>query len=205
MEAFRVLKDCERQESLTPGRASATKCQPRVGLIFRKPMARDARDVNDLVAACPPLDTNSLYCNLLQCTHFADTCLLAEQDGDIKGWISSYRPPDDPTAIFVWQIAVHESHRGRGLGVDLLQRLLCLPGASRASHLKATVTPSNRASRAFFTRFARQQGLELDTRPWFDTVVHFGGRHESETLFSIGPLHPASLPPTTNPTERINQ
>jgi L-2,4-diaminobutyric acid acetyltransferase len=195
------LKDCERHQSRA-GRAPGSR--PGTGIIFRKPVARDARDVNDLVAACPPLDSNSLYCNLLQCTHFADTCLVAEQDGAVKGWISGYRPPDDPAAIFVWQIAVHEGLRGRGLGIDLLQRILCLPGASGASHLKASVTPSNRASRALFTRFAILEGLELDTRSWLDTVVHFGGRHESETLFSIGPLRPAPRLPAANPTERIN-
>src|SRR3546814_16914023 len=40
---------------------------------FRNPVAEDAQAIHDLIAACPPLDTNSLYCNLLQCTHFAET------------------------------------------------------------------------------------------------------------------------------------
>src|SRR3546814_20772399 len=66
--------------------------------------------------ALPILDTNSLYCNLLQCTHFAETCVLAERDGEISGWISGYRLVHDPEAMFVWQVAVHERARGRGLG-----------------------------------------------------------------------------------------
>src|SRR3546814_9922998 len=56
---------------------------------FRNPVAEDAQAIHDLIAACPPLDTNSLYCNLLQCTHFAETCVLAERDGEISGWIRS--------------------------------------------------------------------------------------------------------------------
>src|SRR3546814_7090005 len=51
---------------------------------FRNPVAEDAQAIHDLIAACPPLDTNSLYCNLLQCTHFAETCVLAERDGEIS-------------------------------------------------------------------------------------------------------------------------
>ncbi len=187
------MRHSRREHDTTTDCAAAGPAPHRDALNFRQPTARDARDINDLIAASPPLDTNSLYCNLIQCTHFADTCLLAEQDGVIKGWVSAHRPTNEPATIFVWQIAVHESARGRGLGLDLLQRLLHRPGVAGVSHLKSTVTPSNHASRALFTRFAKEQGLDLDTRPWFDSVVHFGGRHESETLFSIGPL-PRSAP-----------
>lgn len=173
------------------------------GALFRNPTAGDAREINILVAACPPLDTNSLYCNLLQCTHFADTCLLAEQGGEIKGWISAYRPANDPDAIFVWQVAVRETARGQGLGLELLRRLLRLRAVRGVSYLKSTVTPSNLTSRALFTSFAAKSGLDLDTRLWFDTNVHFGGQHESELLFSIGPLQkPAADAP---PTERIDR
>jgi L-2,4-diaminobutyric acid acetyltransferase len=174
----------------TPLRAISSKA-----FTFRTPIAQDARDVNDLVAASPPLDTNSLYCNLLQCTHFADTCLLAEQSGALRGWVSAYRPPNDLDAIFVWQVAVHDSARGRGLGARLLEGVLALPSAAGVTHLKTTITPSNQISRAMFTRFARQRGLALETRPWFDRIVHFGGQHESEELVSIGPLPAASFAP----------
>jgi len=169
-------------------RSALKSAAPEKAFYFRNPVAQDACKVNDLVAASRPLDVNSLYCNLLQCTHFAQTCLLAEQDGEIRGWVSGYRPADDPTTLFVWQVAVHECARGRGLGIDLLQRFVRLPAAAGASHLKTTITPSNHASRALFTRFAEKEGLSLETRLWFDTVVHFAGRHESEILYSIGSL-----------------
>merc|ERR1712169_161542 len=39
---------------------------------FRKPVSTDGSDVFALVERCKPLDVNSMYCNLLQCSHFAD-------------------------------------------------------------------------------------------------------------------------------------
>src|SRR3546814_13244218 len=63
---------------------------------FRMPKAEDGAAISKLIAACPPLDRNSAYCNLLQCSHFADTCIVAERDGYIAGWISGYRPPSEP-------------------------------------------------------------------------------------------------------------
>ena len=158
--------------------------------IFRSPVAGDGRMIHELIAGSPPLDPNSLYCNLLQCTHFADTCIVAERAGRVDGWISGYRPPSEPDAMFIWQVAVHERARGCGLAVKMLNRLFHQPAVADASRLLTTVTPSNQVSRKMFARFAKMHGAELATIPWFDRDRHFGGSHESEELISIAPLPP---------------
>ncbi|MBL8628031.1 MAG: GNAT family N-acetyltransferase, partial [Rhodospirillaceae bacterium] len=117
-----------------------------------------------------------------------DMSVVAERDGQIQGWVSGYRLPNEPGTIFVWQIVVHKEARGDGVGIALLNALLALPAAADVTRLKTTITPANHASRALFKRFAQQRGLEAVKRPWFDSVAHFGCRHESETMFSIGPL-----------------
>lgn len=142
----------------------------------------------ELIAACAPLDPNSLYCNLLQCTHFAATSIKAERDGALDGWISGYRLPGEPSTLFVWQVAVHERARGHGLGVAMLEALVGRSTLVDATRLETTVTPSNDASRRMFAKFARNRGATLDVCPWFDREKHFGGSHESEELISIGPL-----------------
>src|SRR5690606_1536308 len=108
--------DDKRAPESAPERSATLK--------FRPPRAMDAARVHGLVAACPPLDRNSMYCNLLQCTHFADTCILAEEGDRLLGWISAYRPPAEPSTLFVWQVAVHTDARGTGLGGKLLMALL---------------------------------------------------------------------------------
>src|SRR3546814_8406802 len=95
--------------------------------------------------------------------------------------------------MFVWQVAVHERARGRGLGVAMLNALFQFPAVFDAVRLVTTVTPSNRGSRKMFANFARQQGLDLEIRPCFDRERHLGGAHESEELISIDPLDTARL------------
>jgi L-2,4-diaminobutyric acid acetyltransferase len=148
----------------------------------------DGARVHDLVAACPPLDRNSMYCNLLQCTDFADTCILAEQDGELVGWISGYRPPAEPSTLFVWQVAVHESTRGTGLAGKLLMALLDRPSEQPIRYLKTTVTPDNDASRALFRSIARRSDAPMREQSGFDRHTHFRGRHDSERLIVIGPI-----------------
>src|SRR3546814_19269512 len=90
-------------------------------LRFRRPIAADGPAITALIAACPPLDRNSRYCNLLQCEHFTDHCVIAEKAGRIVGWVSGYRPPSDPAAFFVWQVAVSRSEE-RGVGKECVSR-----------------------------------------------------------------------------------
>jgi L-2,4-diaminobutyric acid acetyltransferase len=72
---------------------------------LREPTSEDGAAVWQLIKDCAPLDRNSLYCNLLQCDHFASTCVAAELDGDIVGWVSGYIVPDSPDTLFIWQVA----------------------------------------------------------------------------------------------------
>ncbi len=149
------------------------------------PRPTDGPAITRLIADCPPLDVNSAYCNLLQCAHFADTCVAAIEDGLLKGWISGYRPPSDPGQIFVWQVAVHPEARGRGLGARMLGELVSRPWVSDARALTATITAANAGSWALFAAFARRRGLKLTASLRFQADVHFQGSHDSEWEISI--------------------
>jgi len=152
------------------------------------PTASDGPAITALIAACPPLDTNSAYCNLLQCTDFADSCIVAERDGEIVGWISGYRPPARPNELFVWQVAVSAKARGLGLGSRMLDALVGRSALQPVERLTTTVTADNKASWALFEAFAQRHGATLDRTPRFDRTDHFGGAHDTEWQASIGPL-----------------
>lgn len=158
------------------------------GLNMRSPVAEDGPAITALIAACPPLDPNSAYCNLLQCSDFADTCIVAEKDGRIVGWISGYRPPSHPERIFVWQVAVDSSARGIGLGGRMLDELLSRPAVRGATTLTTTITEENPASWGLFTAFARRHDAELTRSERFKRDAHFAGAHDTEWQASISPL-----------------
>lgn len=164
------------------------------GVRIRRPEAVDGLAVHDLVARCAPLDQNSLYANLLQCTHFAETCALAEADGEAVGWVGGYLIPDAPQALFVWQVAVAEAARGRGLAAALILDILGRPGCRRVRHVHTTVTEANAASWRMFGALADALGAPSDRAPLFERDRHFGGAHATEFLLRIGPFDPARAP-----------
>lgn len=148
--------------------------------------------MNRLIAQCKPLDPNSLYCNLLQCTHFADTCAIAHQDNETLGFLSAYIPPGQPNTIFVWQVAVSEKARGQGLGKRLIREVLMRPACREVAFLEASITESNRASWNLFLSIAADYGCGHEKKTLFERNQHFGGMHETETLLRIGPFRAGS-------------
>ena len=154
---------------------------------LRHPVLEDGKAVHDLITRCPPLDVNSSYNYFLLCSHFRDTCLVAEANGQIVGFLSAYRIPSRPETLFVWQIAVDEKARGLGLAGRLLEQLTQGPSCAGVRHLETTVSPSNLASRRVFARFAEQhQAATRETS--FLEAHHFGvEQHEEERLIHIGP------------------
>ncbi|SNS32287.1 diaminobutyrate acetyltransferase [Sphingopyxis indica] len=157
-------------------------------LTLRKPRVTDGPAVTALIAACPPLDRNSAYCNLVQCTHFADHCVVAERDGQVVGWVSGHRPPSNPDDFFVWQVAVSSAARGQRLASRMIDHLLGRPEQAGVTHLITTVTDDNAASWALFNGLARDWNAPLERSTLFERDAHFAGAHDTEYQARIGPL-----------------
>ena len=169
-----------------------TETPLKPALRLRKPDATDGAGIWELVRACKPLDENSMYCNLVQADHFRDTCVLAELDGEIAGWISGHMIPAR-NELFVWQVAVSPKARGLGLGKQMLLELVNRDECEDATSLKTTITRDNEASWALFRSFANQIGGALDDAPHFERDTHFDGRHATEHMVTIDLPQPAPL------------
>lgn len=158
------------------------------GLVFREPEITDGSAVHALIRACPPLDVNSVYNYLLLCAHHARTCVVVEKDGEVAAYVSGYIKPDDPEVFFVWQVAVGEAARGRGVGKRMLHHLVERPHCQGIRYMETTITPDNQASWALFRSFARDRDAKCEDRVLFSSE-HFGADgHEPEHVLRIGPF-----------------
>lgn len=155
-------------------------------LAFRTPRPEDGSDIWQLIQDCGPLDENSMYCNLLQCDHFSDTCVVAEFEGEIAGWVSAYVLPSEPDTLFVWQVAVHEKARGMGVAKRMLTHLLERDCCADVTKLKTTITKDNDASWALFNAFADRMDAPLEYDAHYERHDHFDGKHDTEYMVTIG-------------------
>ncbi|APZ95444.1 diaminobutyrate acetyltransferase [Fuerstiella marisgermanici] len=162
-------------------------------LRLRPPSVEDAASIWRIVNESGVLDRNSSYLYLLMCRDFARTCLVAESDGEVVGFVIGYRPPDRPHVLFVWQIAVAPAAQGQGLGLRLLTDLVrrC-NGDEFPEYVDATIAPSNTASRRLFQALATTFDTQLTEASGFAESDFPPGDHEAEPVIRIGPLSQAS-------------
>ena len=164
---------------MAPATASTDRC-----LAFRPARTADG-PILWALAKANELDENSPYAYLLWSEYFRDTTVVAIDEGDVPvGFVTGFRRPDEPDTVFVWQIGVDAGHRRRGIAGMLLDELVEQCGAT---HLEATVTPSNAASETLFRRFGARHGAPVTTDELFGEEL-FPPGHEAEIRFRIGPL-----------------
>jgi L-2,4-diaminobutyric acid acetyltransferase len=156
--------------------------------LLSMPVSQDGDAVNQLIGRCAPLDENSVYCNLLQCDHFAGSSVIAKKEADVVGFVSGYRVPSRQETLFIWQVAVDSDERGTGLASKMLESLLSRPSLKGITSIETTITEDNSASWALFTRLARHLGAPLEKFQYYSTDTHFNKKHDTEWLAHIGPF-----------------
>lgn len=168
---------------------SSLEAQHALGsIVYRKPSLSEGKDIHCLVGDCRPLDVNSEYAYMILCAHFADTCVVAEAQGRVVGFVSAYRKPTDPDVLFVWQVAVSSRVRGCGVASRMLREVLSRPGCSSVTAIETTIGPSNRASWALFESLAKRLGAAMSRESFFQEEDFGDDGHEAEVLLRIGPI-----------------
>jgi len=162
-----------------------TKVENRI--LLRKPGEKDGAAMWRLVQDSGVLDPNSAYAYLMYCKYFADTCVIAECDGEAVGFLTAFRPPTAPDTVFIWQIGVSKKHRGKGVGSQMIRELLQSAGCTGVRYLEATVSPSNVPSAALFRKTAKMLNTCCEVAECFPAEL-FPKEHEAEWTYRIGPI-----------------
>ena len=166
---------------------SPVRAHPNIGeeLTIGHPEVSEGVACWRIAEATGVLDVNSRYAYLLWCRDFAATSVVARHRGDVIGFVTGFRRPEEPSTLVVWQVGVDAAARGRGVAAAMLDALFDrVPGVD---HLEATVTPDNTASIALFNRFAERRGAPAHHGELFGAEL-LGDGHAPEILFRIGPV-----------------
>lgn len=159
------------------------------GTGIRAPSYGDGALLWEITRQAGTLDLNSPYTYLMQCRNFQNTCAVAEVYGRPAGFVTAHRQPNRLDVLFVWQVAVLPEFRGLGIARRLLDEILSRDANAGVRVVEATVSPSNAASRALFTAFAKAKGATLTVQTGFKTGDFPAGQaHEPEELYVISPV-----------------
>lgn len=157
------------------------------------PTVADGADIWRVAKASSELDLNSSYMYLLFARDFAETSRIAIIEGELVGFVLAYRRAEAPETLFVWQVAVDEDHRGKGIARSMLDELIQSTANDELPirTLETTVTDDNVDSQRLFARLADRWDADLRISTLFDSK-HFPDEHDAERVHVISPLDPST-------------
>jgi predicted GNAT superfamily acetyltransferase len=83
--------------------------------------------------------------------HFHDTSLVAEQDGQLAGFLVGFMSPSNPEGAYIHFVAVNPRFRGNGLARRLYETFFDRAKAEGRHVVRAVTASHNSASIAFHT------------------------------------------------------
>jgi L-2,4-diaminobutyric acid acetyltransferase len=184
--SLQTLSTATIERSATENLSATSRSTPGTRVVLRAPRVGDGADLWRIAKDSRVLDTNSSYAYVLWCRDFPATSVVAEVGGEVVGFVIGYVRPQAPHTVFVWQVAVDRSQRGRGIGAAMLDKLLDTVAAADVTVLETTISPDNAGSIAMFAAVARRRDARMTKRPLFEPGV-FPDSHAAEDLYRIAP------------------
>jgi L-2,4-diaminobutyric acid acetyltransferase len=153
---------------------------------LNKPRRGDGPAMRAIARDTGVLSVNSAYYYAMMARCFSDTCLVARSGEQVCGYIAALFLPAQPETLFVWQIGVSRAAQGKGIGKQMLIRLI---ERARPTFLEATIALDNQASLRAFQAAARQMAADatFSDKPFF-TQSDMGSADAPEHLMRIGPI-----------------
>lgn len=115
--------------------------------------------------------------------HFRETSFVAEDQGELVGFLSGFLSQTFPDEAYIHFVGVHPAYRQAGLARQLYERFFDAARAGGRSVVRCVTAPVNRISVAFHTRlgFAIEPGDALEN----GVPVHtdYDGHGGSRVLF----------------------
>lgn len=166
---------------------SATATPVLEGISLEQPSKEDGQGMWNL-AKKTSLDLNSAYKYIMMAEYFSETCVVAKENDEVVGFITGFIQPEHPEVVFVWQVGVDSSQRGKGVAYKMLAELVRRESAKDVKYVEATITKDNVASQSLFKKLAKERDTSFEIRETFPADV-FPEDGEAEYTYRIGPFH----------------
>ena len=113
---------------------------------IRRVKEEDFFEIMNLASKCNPIpiERDSIY--HLFTRYFADTCLVAEKDNKIVGYILGFFSQQDKTVAYIHNICVSPDFRRKKIGSSLYQKFFQNMKKKKCQRVFLIINPVNRLS-----------------------------------------------------------
>jgi ribosomal protein S18 acetylase RimI-like enzyme len=106
--------------------------------------------------------------------HFRETSFVAEEDGELVGFLAGFLSQTYPDEAYIHFVGVQPDRRGAGLARELYERFFAVAREHGRSLVRCVTAPANEGS----IRFHERLGFEVDR-----IAEDYDGSGESRVLF----------------------
>ena len=110
------------------------------------------KEISSLVAECEGLVAHDNHFYKIILNYFGNSSFIAIDDNRVLGWVFGFKSQFDPNIFFLWQLGVHPKVRRRGVGLQLIERLIEVARGLGSTKMRSTVIRENVASRDLFEK-----------------------------------------------------
>jgi L-2,4-diaminobutyric acid acetyltransferase len=121
-------------------------------IIIRKVREDEFLKVYNFVSHCKPLENYAEHFYKIMFRYFGNSCLVAEFNDEIVGFVMGFRSRVNNKTFFLWQIGVFSYYRGKEIGRILLEEFEKVAKKLGCKRIELTVDPNNLASQKLFEK-----------------------------------------------------
>lgn len=115
--------------------------------------------------------------------HFADTSFIAEENGEIIGFLIGFLSQTDEDAAYIHFVGVEPNHRQRQIGKSLYHEFFTVIEMHGRKNIQAVTSPVNKVSIAYHTKMGfniKNGDKEIDGISVFSD---YDGKNQDRVLF----------------------
>ena len=153
-------------------------------ITVRNACAADSPLLRALAAACGTLDVHTPYTYWVACQYHGSSIFILEDAGEPIGYIMAL---DNPDCVFLWQIGILASYRGKGLSQRLYTQVMNYAAAA-GKKVQVTIAPDNKASFGALESYCRSHSLEIHTEQTLFLTDRIDPEfRETEVIYTVYP------------------
>ncbi len=117
---------------------------------IRKASVEDFLKLHDLIGKIEGIVQHPTHFYKIMINNFGNSIIIAEESGELTGFLLGFVSQTDPDEFFIWQLGVDPAFRGRKIAKRIMQATIDSAADHKCKRITATVETTNKASQRLF-------------------------------------------------------
>jgi diaminobutyrate acetyltransferase len=149
---------------------------------IRRSSVEDFLKLHELVGRIENIVQHPPHFYKIMLRYFGDTIILAEEEGELTGFLLGFVSQTNPEEYFIWQLGVDPRYRGRKIAGKIMEETIKAAGEKGCRLVSATVEIVNIPSQRLF----ESSGFQIVTSSEDGELINENGKLAIKNYYASG-------------------